>query len=192
MTNFVLYPPIAAIVLLWASGASAAPAQAAPHWAISPTKSRLTFSGTQTGTRFDGTFRRWNASINFDPAHPETSQIVVLVDLASASTNDPQRDTALPGPEWLDVGHFRQARYATSAVRRIGTNSYEATGVLALRGVSGRVVLPFTVQITGNVAHATGHITLMRTAYGVGQGTWASGKWVALEVGVNFDIVASR
>jgi hypothetical protein len=31
-------------------------------------------------------------------------------------------------------------------------------------------------------ARATGHLDLVRTDFGVGQGPWTSGQWVALEV----------
>ncbi|MFK3889550.1 MULTISPECIES: hypothetical protein [Sphingomonadaceae] len=35
-------------------------------------------------------------------------------------------------------------------------------------------------------------LQLLRNAFGVGQGAWSSGQWVALEVGVDIDIVATR
>ena len=36
------------------------------------------------------------------------------------------------------------------------------------------------------------HAALVRGAFGVGQGPWASGQWVGLDVGVDVDIVATR
>jgi polyisoprenoid-binding protein YceI len=168
---------------------AAAPVRAA-DWTVDTAKSQIGFSGTQTGTPFKGRFERFNAAIRLDPAHPEAARIVVAVDLASAKTGDSQRDTALPTADWFDIAHARVARFAANGVRKTGTNSFVAQGQLTLRGQTRPVSLPFTLQINGKTAHAVGHARLTRTAFGVGQGQWASGQWVALEVGVDIDITA--
>lgn len=155
-------------------------------------KSQLGFSGTQTGAAFDGKFTRFSAAIVFDPDHLDTSHITVTVDLASAATGDVQRDTALPGSDWFDVAEFPKASFVTTAIRKTGQNAYEAAGNLTLRGVTKPLVLPFTLQIDGTTAHAVGHVNLVRTAFGIGQGPWATGEWVALDVDVNLDITATR
>lgn len=169
----------------------AAPAHAA-SWTVDPSKSKLAFSGTQTGTRFEGSFSRYTAAIDFDPDHPETSRIAVTVELASAVTGDAQRDTALPEKDWFDTGAFPQARFESNAIRKTGDGSYEATGILTIRGVSQPVVLPFTLQIDGANAHAKGRVNLLRNAFGIGQGAWSTDQWVAFEVGVDIDIVAAK
>ena len=162
------------------------------HWKLDPAKSRLGFSGTQAGTTFEGKFTRYGTDIAFDPDHLDESHITVTVDLASAVTGDTQRDTALPGKDWFDIGEFPQAKFDTSAIRKLGPNTYEAVGNLTLRGVTKPLTLPFTLQFDGANAHAIGHAGLMRSTFGLGQGPWATGQWVALEVGVDFDIVAAR
>jgi polyisoprenoid-binding protein YceI len=176
-------------VVLFALGISSA--NAAP-WKMDAAKSQLGFSGTQTGAAFKGRFTRFNALIDFDPNHPETSRITVTIDPASAVTGDSQRDTALPGNDWFDAAHFPQAKFVTSGIRKTGANAYAAAGILTLRGIAKPVTLPFTLTIDGATAHARGHLNLVRTAFGVGQGTWTSGQWVALEVGIDVDIVATR
>lgn len=168
-----------------------APAQAA-SWTVDPSKSKLAFSGTQTGSRFDGSFSRYTATIDFDPDRLETSRIAVTVDLASAATGDAQRDTALPEKDWFDVGEFPQARFESNTIRKTGDGSYEAAGTLTIRGISQPVVLPFTLQIDGANARAKGRVSLLRNAFGIGQGAWNNDQWVAFEVGVDIDIVAAK
>jgi hypothetical protein len=51
-------------------------------------------------------------------------------------------------------------------------------------------LLPFKLTIADGRAHATGHPAVIRTAFGAGKGDWASGQWVALEVGADIDIFA--
>jgi polyisoprenoid-binding protein YceI len=82
--------------------------------------------------------------------------------------------------------------FTSDAVRKVGTNTYEATGTLTLRGVTRSLTLPFTLEIDGDRARARGHADLVRTTFGVGQGAWASGQWVGLDVGVDLDLTATR
>jgi polyisoprenoid-binding protein YceI len=178
-----------AALLVTAFGATPA---TAGSWKLDAAKSQLSFSGTQTGTAFKGHFTRFSTEIDFDPDHPETSHIVVVIDPASAVTGDIQRDGALPGKDWFDIAQFRQAKFVTTAIRQTGANAYAATGDLTLRGVTKPVTLPFTLAITGTTGHAKGHFNLVRTVFGVGQGAWSSGQWVALEVEVDVDIVATQ
>jgi polyisoprenoid-binding protein YceI len=178
---------ISALMMLAAS--TAIPAQAA-DWIVDAASSRIGFSGQQVGVPFEGSFQHFSAQISFDPAKPEEARIAVLVDLASAHTGDRQRDTALPGADWFDVAAHPTARFAATGVRRTGPDSFVAAGELTLRGITRPVDLPFTLQINGNSAHAKGNVQIVRTVFGVGQGQWASGQWVALDVGVNIDVVA--
>ena len=61
-----------------------------------------------------------------------------------------------------------------------------------MRGLTKDVTLPFTLTIAGDQAHAVGKTTLVRTDFGVGQGSWSSGDMVALDVDVDLDLVATR
>jgi polyisoprenoid-binding protein YceI len=167
------------------------PAQAA-NWTVDPAKSHLSFSGSQTGAPFQGSFGKWTAEIAFDPAHPEAAHAKVTIDLASAKTGDTQRDTALPQPEWFDVKAFPRASFEATGFIAKGGDAYETPGKLTIRDVSKEIVLPFTLTIAGNSATAKGHLTLLRTNFGVGQGEWSSNEWVAFEVGVDFDLVATK
>jgi polyisoprenoid-binding protein YceI len=179
----------AAAVLLPVALGSAAEAAT---WTADPAKSRLGFSGQQTGTPFTGRFKTWAATIDFDPAHPEAARIAATVNTASATTDDPQKDEALPAADWFDASQFATATFAAAGFTPEGGDAYAATGRLTLRGVSRDVMLPFTLTIAGDEAHARGHAKLVRTDFGVGQGTWSNGDYVALDVDVDVDLVATR
>jgi polyisoprenoid-binding protein YceI len=163
----------------------------AATWKLDLAKSKLGFSGTQTRTKFLGVFTRWNAEIEFDPDHLDASHILVTVDLATAATKDAQRDKALPESNWFDTGHFPTATFETKEIHSKSANDYEAVGTLTLRGVAAPLTLPFTLQIDGSSAHAKGHAELSRRTFGIGQGPWATDQWVAFEVGVDIDVVAT-
>lgn len=179
----------AAALLVAVFGAGAAHAAA---WTVDPARSRLGFTGQQSGEPFTGRFKTWTAAIDFDPAHPEAGHVSATIDTATATTGDIQKDEAMPGADWFDASAFTTATFEATGFAPKGGDAYETTGKLTLRGVSKNVVLPFTLTITGDQAHAVGHAKLVRTDFGVGQGAWSSGDTVALDVTVDLDLVATR
>lgn len=182
------FPPLlAAAILLGSSGL----AQAA-SWTIDPAKSSLGFSGKQGGELFKGAFGKFVGTIEFDPAAPESGHAAVTIDLASAKTGDAQRDAALPQPEWFDVKASPQASFAVKSFKAMGGDKFEAVGSLTIRGVAKDLSVPFTLAIAGDTARAKGHVELIRTNFGVGQGPWSSADIVALEVGVDLEITAVK
>jgi polyisoprenoid-binding protein YceI len=177
--------------LLMTALASTVSSAGTATWKLDPGKSSVGFSGTQTGTKFQGVFTRYNAAIEFDSDHLEASRIAVSIDLASATTDDKQRDTALPGKDWFDVAQFPTAKFESNVIRRKGTDTYEAAGTLTLRGITAPLALPFTLEMNETSAHAKGHAELSRSAFGIGQGPWATDQWVAFAVGVDIDVTAT-
>ena len=170
--------------------AIAAPA-AATKWKVDPARSRIGFSGTQTGEMFQGQFGVVLATIDFDPANPEAGRALIDIDLATAKTGDSQRDEALPGEDWFDIARFPKARFEAKRFTSKGANAYEVTGTLCLRGVCRDLVLPFKLEIKEGTAHVTGHLDVMRTAFGVGQHEWSSDEYVGFAVGIDIDLTAT-
>jgi polyisoprenoid-binding protein YceI len=166
------------------------PANAAT-WKVDPSRSRIGFSGTQTGMPFEGRFESYQATIDFDPAKPENGHALIIIDLLGAKTGDRQRDEALPSEEWFDVKKFPKARFEVKHFAAKGGNAYEAQGTLSLRNVNRDLVLLFTLDIKDGVAHAKGHVELLRNNFGVGQNAWSSDAYVAYPVGVDIDLVAT-
>ncbi len=145
----------------------------------------------RSGRRSHGRFERFQAKIDFDPAKPEAGHAVVLIDLATARTGDVQRDEALPQKDWFDVKGANQARFEATRFIDKGHGDYEAVGTLTIRGTSRPLTLPFHLTLEKGQARVAGHVGLVRTDFGVGQGPWASGQWVGLNVGVDIDLVAT-
>ena len=178
-------------VLLALPASAVAPDSAAPAWDVLENRSRVGFEGAYQGTPFTGQFESWNSVIHFDPDRLEASSAKVTIDMASAESGDDSRDSSLPGNDWFAVAMFPEATFETSAIRAEG-DGYVADGTLTIRGVSQEVSLPFTLDIEGDIARMNGALTLDRSAFGVGQGAWADGKTVALEVKVEVSLVARR
>lgn len=164
----------------------------AEDWTVDRAHSQIAFSGKQTGAAFQGHFEEFNGTITFDAAHPEQGHARIVIAIPSAVSGDRQRDNAMPGHDWFDAASFPSAVFEAQTFRPKGGNAYEAVGTLTIRGVSQPETLPFTLDIHGATAQAKGHLNLIRSSFGVGQGPWATGQWVALEVGVDIDITAQK
>jgi polyisoprenoid-binding protein YceI len=162
----------------------------AKDWQIDPAHSMLTFTGDQNGEKFSGGFKKFTAQISLDPDHPETGKISVSVDTGSAFAGSSDRDELLPQKEWFDVGAFPQAQFTSTSIRKISEASYEATGTLSIKGISKNLVLPFTLAPEGPYWHATGHILVMRSDFGVGLGMFKGENYVKNAVDVAIDLMA--
>lgn len=161
------------------------------EWTVDRGASRIEFTGSQTGKDFTGSFSSFDVAIAFDPGNLGASHIKATIDTSSAATGDRQRDDALPSSDWFASKSYPAAVFESSDIRAAG-NGYEARGKLTIRGVSKDLTLPFALEIKGDRATADGSASLVRTDFGVGQGEFATGEWVGLDVKVSIHIEATR
>lgn len=162
----------------------------AREWIIDQDKSRLGFQGTMAGVAFEGMFIRWNGVISFDPANPGAGHAAVAIDMSSAVTGDRQRDDALPQSDWFDAKIFPRASFKVQSFKSKSGSGYDAIGSLTIRNITKALTVPMTIELAGGNLHAVGRVNLVRTDYGVGQGSWSDGQWVDLKVVVVFDVAA--
>lgn len=164
----------------------------ATQWNIDHAQSHVAFAGTHAGNAFKGTFAKWNADIDFDPAAPEKGTVKVTIDLTSAATGDATYDATLPQDEWLNSENETQATWQSNAIRKIKDNQYEAEGNLMLRGKSVPVMIAFTLDIAPNgIATMHGTTTLKRLDFDIGKSSDAAGDWVSLDIPLDVLVVAS-
>jgi polyisoprenoid-binding protein YceI len=179
-------------IFILAAALFAAPPAMAADWTIQPAASTLGFTDTQSGAPFTGSFTRWTGQITYDPAHPDAGHIHIVIQTASATTGDRQRDEALPRDDWFAADAFPQAVFDATGFTPAGGDKFTTTGTLTIRGNTKKLTLPFTLDVSGTTATAKGSINLNRTDYGVGQGSFSSGAFIGLNVGVNFTLVAQQ
>ena len=114
------------------------------------------------------------------------------IDLASASSGDSDRDSSLPSENWFNAAKFPRATFTTTAIKDLGAGKYQAVGTLTLRGVTKPITFPFTLAIADDTARMSGQAMLNRSQFGVGQGQFATGDTVPLEITVPITVVAKR
>ncbi|MBS0471862.1 MAG: YceI family protein [Proteobacteria bacterium] len=165
----------------------------ATTWVVVPEKSRLGFNVTWSGQPFVATFKAWKAEIAFDPADLAHSRAVVLIDLASETSDSADNDDGLKSPEGLSVDRFPTAKFETTGFTARGGNAYIANGRLSLHGLTRDVTLPFTLTVSGRTAHMVGRTTVSRLDFGLGtSGEWAGETPIAHTVTITVDLTATR
>ncbi|MEO1293538.1 MAG: YceI family protein, partial [Pseudomonadota bacterium] len=169
------------------------PTGKAQLWSVVEDESRLGFSGTQMGAGFDGEFTAFKALIEFDPERLDASEVVVVIDLASATTGDPVNDGTLVGGDWLAVSDHPKGTFtATEFVAGEAPGSYTAKGALTLRGIEKPFELPFALQIEGERARMQAEVVINRLDFGIGAKPDPAGATISLEIPVKVDLTAVK
>lgn len=167
------------------------PAAAASYTRVLPEKSTLAFVSSQMGVSVDGSFKRFTATLDFDPAKPEAGKATLDIDLASIDAGGPEANDEVKGKNWFDVKQFPTARFVSTSVKPLGSNKYEVRGQMTIRGKSREVVAPFTLKPDGAGAVLEGGFQLKRLDYGIGTGAWGDTSVVADEVQIKFRLTVA-
>lgn len=171
---------------------SVAVAAPAPSWTVNKAQSKVAFQASMNGQAINGSFRRFDARIAFDPNNLAGSSVVAVIDTGSAVTGDATRDESLPTPDWFNVKAFPRATFTARTFKSLGNNRYQASGTLNIRGVNRPVTLPFQLSVKGAAAQMRGSLVIDRRAFGVGQGQFATPDAVAANVRIDVALQATR
>jgi polyisoprenoid-binding protein YceI len=87
-----------------------------------------------------GEFDKVSGTVDFDPANVAASKVEAVIDVASISTREPDRDNHLKSPDFFDVAKFPTITFKSSSVAPDG-KGYKVTGDLTLHGVTKPVIL---------------------------------------------------
>ena len=166
-----------------------APPAPPPAWTVQP-GGKIGFSVGNDGQTISGSFAKWTAAIVMDPDHPETADIRVTIDMASASVGDAYQDGMLPGDEFFAVAAHPTATFTAKGAEKSGANAYRATGTLSLKGVAKPQTIRFTLSGDGATRKVSGTATIARVAFGVGNGESSGG--LAPQVALTFAFTARK
>lgn len=146
----------------------------ARDWQVDAAKSTLAFKGSYQGESFDGTFKKFDATIAYDANDLTQSKFDVTVDLASADTGNGDRDDSLHGSDFFDVKKTPKAHFVTESFAKGTDGGVEAKGKLTIRDKTAPVTLKVKFAETGDTATLDVDTVLKRADYGLGAGSdWA-------------------
>lgn len=160
-----------------------------PAWTVQP-GGHIGFSVGNDGETISGGFAKWTAQIVMDPDHPDSADIKVMIDMASASVGDAYKDGMLPGDEFFGVAAHPTATFTAKGAEATGANRYRARGTLTLRGVTKPQTIRFTLSGKDAIRKVSGSATIARAPFGVGNGESSTG--LGPQVALTFAFTAKR
>ena len=144
-------PPAPASTEQQTAGADTAPVDVpAGEYKLDPTHASLLFRVDHLGfSNYTARFRKFDATLQFDPANLAASTLFVNIDPRSLETDYPEPEkidfnAKLLGEEWLNVAQFPELTYRSTSVEVTGPRTMKITGDLTLHGVTKPVSLEAT------------------------------------------------
>lgn len=182
---FSLRPLCFSVSLCWAL------VVAGEAWAQQPQKilrerSAIRFVTKQMNVAVEGQFRKFDATVTFDPAKPAATRAEFTVDLGSIDLGNEEGETEARRKLWLDVASFPTARFVATSVKALDNSRFEAIGQLTIKGSSREVVVPFAVTEANGQRTVEGQFPLKRLQFRIGEAQWSDTDTVADEVLVRF------
>jgi polyisoprenoid-binding protein YceI len=174
-----------------ALAAALGPVQAVEFGQVLAEKSNVTFTSKQMGVPVDGSFRKFNVALAFDPAKPAQASARMDVDLASIDAGSKDANDEVAGKSWFNLKAFPTASFVSTGVKPLGGDRYEVAGKLTIKGKTQDVVAPATFRQEGGNGVFAGGFVLKRLDFAIGDGPWSDVSAVANEVQIRFHIVAA-
>jgi len=143
----------------------------ARDWNVDAAKSTLGFKGSYQKEGFNGSFKKFDATIAYDAPDPTKGKFDVTIDLASADTASAERDDTLKGGDFFATAKFPKAHFVTSSFAKAADGSTTAQGTLTIRDQRKPVTLKVAFVESGNTATLDVDTVLKRADFGLGTGS---------------------
>ncbi|SDB83738.1 YceI family protein [Paraburkholderia lycopersici] len=177
---------------LWTAGAAALLAGGAAHAQLDAAKSTIVAISRQMNVPVQGSFTKFGAQIDFDPAKPAAGSARITVDTTSYDLGDATYNDSVRGPEWFDAKAFPQAAFASTSIVPTAPNQYRVNGNLTIKGHTESVAVPVVLTQQGATQTFDGTLPIHRLVFNIGTGEWKDTSIVADEVLIKFHIVVAH
>ena len=112
------------------------------QWEIDPAHTSVQFAVRHMMvSNVRGEFTKVSGTVQIDSRDISRSSVHALIDAASISTRDEQRDQHLRSPDFLDVANFPTIEFRSTRVTRDSDGALNVVGNLTIRGVTKEVTL---------------------------------------------------
>jgi polyisoprenoid-binding protein YceI len=170
-------------------------------YALDPTHSRIGFVARHAMvTKVRGSFNEFEGSGYFDAENPAASSLQLTIQAASIDTRNADRDGHLRSNDFFDMENHPEITFVSTAVEPVGSDRYQVTGDLTIKGVTKPVTVDF--EFTGAAVDPyqnqriglEGKATVNRKDWGISWNTAleAGGVLVSEKVTLEFEVSAIR
>jgi polyisoprenoid-binding protein YceI len=111
-------------------------------WQFDPMHTQIEFSAKHFGMMtVRGHFNEVATSGHIDPANPSDSAIEVTINVASLTTNNPQRDNDLRSSYFLELEKYPTITFRGTRIEPMGDDQFSITGDLTIKGITKLITL---------------------------------------------------
>jgi polyisoprenoid-binding protein YceI len=154
--------------------------------------SRVSAVFKQMDVPVESSFKRFNALIDYDAAHPEKASARVDIDTASFDMGQADYNKEIAKKEWFNSAQFPKASFVSSSIKPAGAGKLNVTGKLTIKGKTADVSFPMSVKLDAGKQVFEGQLPIKRLAFNVGEGEWQDTSMVADEVVIKFRVAAAQ
>lgn len=159
-------------------------------WAqIDAAKSSVTATAKQIGVPMEGKFKKFDATVDFDPAKLATSSAKVEIDVSTFEIGDAETTKEVKGKDWFDAAKYPKAVFQSTSIKAGAAGKYDVAGKLTIKGKTVDVTIPATYKQDGGAQVFDGVLPIKRTAFNIGDGEWKDTSVVADDVQIKFHLV---
>lgn len=159
-------------------------------WAqIDAAKSSVTATARQIGVPMEGKFKKFDATVDFDPAKLATSSAKVEIDVSTFEIGDAETTKEVKGKDWFDAGKYPKAVFQSTSIKAGANGKYDVAGKLTIKGKTVDVNVPATYRQEAGAQVFEGVLPIKRTVFNIGDGEWKDTSVVADDVQIKFHIV---
>jgi polyisoprenoid-binding protein YceI len=163
-------------------------AHAVEYTQVNTSASKISFTYNQFGSRAYGTFGKFDATLDFDTAHPTAAHAKLTIDLASIDAGS-DANSELQKPGWFNTADYPVATFESTGVKALGNRHYLITGNLTLRGMTRELQVKVLLKPERAIGIFDGDIILKRSDFKIGEGEWGD-TVVSNDINIRFRIVA--
>jgi polyisoprenoid-binding protein YceI len=152
-----------------APAAAAAPTKPAGALDLSPTDSKVEWTGSKVTGKHDGKFEKFTGWIALDGDKAESAKIYVDIDVASLKSDSEKLDGHLKTDDFFAVDKHPSATFTSTEIKAGGEKgaTHTITGNLEMRGVEKSVTFPATVKVDAKEVTAKAEFAINRKEWGI-------------------------
>jgi polyisoprenoid-binding protein YceI len=156
-----------------------------------PAGSSIAAVFTQMGVPVEAKFKKFDASIEFDPANIAAAKAQITVDVGSFDIGDPEYNKEVQKKEWFNAAQFPKATFVSSSIKSTTADKLLCAGQLTVKGKSVAISVPITIKQQGKNQIFEGALPIKRLDFNIGEGEWKATDMLANEVNIKFKVVTT-
>jgi polyisoprenoid-binding protein YceI len=141
---------------------------------IDTATSTLGFTGAKITASHDGSFSRFEGTIELDPSSLTASSVNVTIDMSSLEIEPARLAGHLLTADFFDVATHPNATFVSTSIAEGGTGmvgtsavTHTVTGDLTLHGRTQRITFPAVIERVGAGVRAQAEFTINRRDFGI-------------------------